>query len=196
MIRRLGTIVTLILVCSLLCLGQDDEFKTSPDAKKAKEPSKKSSGFDWDKVYLGGGLGLQFGSTTIIDVSPMMGYRFSEDLSAGVSISYLYWAVRNPSLSSSTYGGGPFVRYVLYENVFVHGEYQLLNSKYFILDQYNRLLDEFREDVHYLWIGGGFRQHLGGNSYLLLMALYNLNDSELSIYPINPIIRAGINIGL
>ena len=177
-------------------MGQDEEYKTSPAAAKATKTPKPASKFDWNKVYLGGGLGLQFGSITLIDLSPIIGYRFSEDLSAGVGISYQYLAIRDPSFSSNTYGGGPFARYMVYENLFVHVEYQILNSEYFVVDQNQRILGTFREDVHYFWVGGGYRQQLGGNSFLMLTVLYNLNDSELSIYPSNPIIRMGVSFGL
>ena len=61
---------------SATCLAQDDDYRTSPDS--ATKPVKKSSRFDWAKVYLGGGLGLQFGSTTVVDISPIIGYRFNE----------------------------------------------------------------------------------------------------------------------
>ena len=128
---------------------------TSPDDEP--DPGKKKGKFDKEKLYLGGGLGLQFGSYTVIDISPIIGYRFNEQFSGGVGITYLYYSDNRFDYQTSVYGGGPFLRYAFVENLFLHLEYQILNAEYYELGDY------FRQDVHYMWVGGGFRQELGGS---------------------------------
>src|ERR1017187_2606703 len=48
-------------------------------------------GFDKSKLFVGGGLGLAFGTYTIVNVTPLVGYRFSELFAAGVGINYSYY---------------------------------------------------------------------------------------------------------
>ena len=188
--KLIAILLFAFLLFSTTCLAQDDDYRTSPDS--ATKQVKKSSRFDWKKVYMGGGLGLQFGSTTVVDISPILGYRFNENLSAGLGLTYLYYKVssRNYNYQTNVYGGGPFVRYVFAKNLFAHVEYQILNAEYY------EFYPPERQDVHYFWVGGGFRRQLGGNAYLVLMGLYDLNYSHLSIYPTNPILRVGVVVGL
>ncbi len=51
---------------------------------------KKSNAFDPAKLTLGGGFGLQFGSYTLVNVAPQVGYDFSNKFNAGVGLSYTY----------------------------------------------------------------------------------------------------------
>jgi len=48
-------------------------------------------GFDKSKLTYGGGFGLQFGSYTLINVAPQVGYNFSEKFNAGAGVSYTYY---------------------------------------------------------------------------------------------------------
>ncbi len=50
-----------------------------------------SSGFDKSKLFYGGSLGLAFGTYTIVNVSPQVGYRLSPYFAAGVGINYSYY---------------------------------------------------------------------------------------------------------
>ncbi|HIA05346.1 MAG TPA: hypothetical protein EYN71_01290 [Flavobacteriales bacterium] len=186
--KLIAILLFAFLLFSTTCLAQDDDYRTSPDS--TTKPVKKSSRFDWKKVYMGGGLGLQFGYTTVVDISPTIGYRFNENLSAGLGLTYLYYEISSLDYQTNVYGGGPFVRYVFARNLFAHVEYQILNAEYY------KFYPPERQDVHYFWVGGGFRRQLGGNAYLVLMGLYDLNYSDLSIYPTNPILRVGVVVGL
>lgn len=47
--------------------------------------------FDRSKLEIGGGLGLQFGDYTVINVSPQVGYRLSPYFTAGAGFSYTYY---------------------------------------------------------------------------------------------------------
>ena len=170
--------------------GQDNDDWVPDESQKPEK------GFDWNKVYAGGGLALQFGSYTFIDVSPILGYRLTDDVSTGFGISYKYLSDnRVAGYNSHLYGGNIFARYAFAENFFGHIEYELLNVEYFTLTSSGTIIDSERKDISYLWIGGGYRQPIGLNSYLNLMVLYNLNESIYSIYP-NPVYRIGFNVGL
>ncbi len=43
-----------------------------------------------DKLFAGGSLGLSFGSYTLINLSPQIGYRFNKYLSSGVGFNLIY----------------------------------------------------------------------------------------------------------
>ncbi|HCO68406.1 MAG TPA: hypothetical protein DIT04_11710 [Dysgonomonas sp.] len=48
-------------------------------------------GFDKSRLTFGGGLGLQFGSYTVVNIAPQVGYNFSNNFNAGAGISYSYY---------------------------------------------------------------------------------------------------------
>ena len=49
------------------------------------------TGFDKSKLFFGGNLGLAFGTYTIINVSPQVGYHFSPMFAGGVGVNYSYF---------------------------------------------------------------------------------------------------------
>lgn len=142
-----------------------------------------------ERIFFGGNIGLQFGTVTFIDVSPLIGYELTEKLSAGVGATYQYYRYRDRfnDFSTNIYGGRVFSRYNILKNIFSHVEYEVLNLEAFDLEK--------RINVTSILVGGGFRQQLGGRTYLNLLVLWNINESAYSPYR-NPIIRGGISIGL
>lgn len=153
-----------------------------------KHPPKKNS---WEKVYFGGNFGLQFGTSTFIDVSPLMGYRFTDKFSAGIGITYQYYHYNDRiyDIQTNVYGGRIFGRYLFTENLFGHAEYEYLNLEAF------DFFPPRRVDVGSLLAGGGYLQRFGSNSAIVAMLLYNFTESAYTPYQ-NPIIRIGVNIGL
>lgn len=144
-----------------------------------------------DKVFVGGNMGLQFGTVTFIDVSPLVGYRINDQLSVGVGATYQYYHYKDKvyDLETNVYGGRIFGRYFFTDYLFAHGEYEYLNLEAF--DFFPRR----RVDVGSLLGGVGYFQRFGRNSGLVAMILYNFTESVYTPYS-NPIIRVGINIGL
>ena len=160
------------------------------------------------RVFTGGSLGLQFGNITLVDVSPMIGYRLTEDIDVGISLTYKYYNYKDYyiytdpqtnknqyfDLKTNIFGGGIFGRYHFTENLFAHVEVEYLD---FTIDTYNDGLKKGKESIGItsLFVGGGYKQEIGYNSFFTLMILYNLNETTNSPYT-NPIIRAGFGIGL
>ncbi|MEI6815898.1 MAG: hypothetical protein WCL14_04745 [Bacteroidota bacterium] len=140
--------------------------------------------------YFGGNLGAQFGSETFIEVSPLVGYRITENFSIGAGITYIYFSQQNPynpaySYHSNIYGARLFAKEYLIKNFFAYGEEELLN-----LEEPNFNGDLVRTDVGSTLVGGGFSQSMGGNALSYLMILWNLNETPYSPYT-SPIIRIG-----
>lgn len=182
------------LLLLLICLSTSAWSQKSKSNVTDTIPAKKK--FDWNKVYAGGNIGLLFGSVTIIDIYPIIGYRLTKKTSVGVGITYQYFRDNRYGFSTNIYGGSVFARHVIAENIFAHSEYELLSREFFLIDRVTgTIVDDGRRNVGSLLVGGGYRQRIGGNSFFVLMVLWNLNESVYSLYP-NPIIRMGVNIGL
>lgn len=177
--------IPVILAFSFL-LGTGKAQTTEVPKDENKEENK---GFSWDKVFVGGNFWMQFGNYTFIDISPMVGYRFTEKFSAGLGPSYQYLSIKDLGYSFSTnaYGGRVFGRYFIWQNLFTHSELELINLEAFDIQRR-------RVNVTNLYVGGGYRQMLGERAYADIVVLWNLNESVYSPYR-NPIIRAGFNIG-
>jgi hypothetical protein len=175
-------------------------------AQEYKPPAQNTGS---SRYFFGGGLGLQFGDVTLIDISPMLGYRITEKLAAGVTLTYKYYKVKNyypyylnlPStdLKSNIYGGSLFGRYFLFENLFAQAEYEYLLYSYDAYDintggsgysKSNKTID-----LPSFFLGGGYRQPIGGRTFFTITVLYNFSESPYSPYS-NPIIRAGISVGM
>jgi len=147
------------------------------------------------RLFFGGGFGLQFGSVTLIELSPLVGYKVTPKFSLGVSPTYKYYKYNDyygPSndLSTNVWGGSIFGRYSIFQNVFAHVEYESL--------YYNTKVSgnpEYMQQYNSFFVGGGYNQQIGGNSAMYFLLLWNLNDTPDSPY-INPVIRIGFSVGL
>ena len=71
--KKLALLVVVVFCCNL-SFGQDEE----------------TSGFQKDKLFAGGNFGLAFGSYTLVNLSPQVGYRFNRFLSAGLGLNLVY----------------------------------------------------------------------------------------------------------
>jgi hypothetical protein len=151
----------------------------------------KPKGAFWDKVYIGGNIGLQFGNSTFLAISPIVGYNFTKKISAGVGITYQYFHYKDKAydIETNVYGARIFSRYMITENIFGYGEYEYLNLEAF--DFFPRR----RVDVGSLLGGGGYIQRFSSRASLVAMVLYNFTPSYYTPYQ-NPVIRVGMNFGL
>jgi hypothetical protein len=147
------------------------------------------------RLYFGGGFGLQFGSVTLVEISPLVGYKLTPKWSFGISPTYKYYKYKdyysgNSYLATNVWGGSVFSRYDIFQNIFAHIEYESL----FYNTKVSGGLSEMQQYYSFL-VGGGYQQQITGNSGMYLLVLWNLNDTPDSPYN-NPIIRVGFNIGL
>lgn len=153
-----------------------------------------------DRVFTGGGFGLSFGSNyDFVSVSPIIGYRLTPKVAAGTSIimRYTNYKYVTPNVSTTDYGLSPFLRYQFYGPLFLHVEYEYLNTQY--ISAYTN--ERVRKSFNSFMAGGGFFQPIGRKAGLYLSALYNFSYrsplSPYDYYPYNSplVIRAGITAG-
>jgi hypothetical protein len=174
--------ISFVILCSgcLNTLAQDSTMIR-------KHPPKKDF---WQRFFVGGNMGLQFGTVTFADVSPLIGYKFTDKISGGIGGTYQYYHYKDKyyDFETNVYGGRVFGRYHFTENLFAHTEYEYLNLEAF---DFNRR----RVDVGSLMAGGGYLQQISDRAGIMAMILFNFTESVYTPYS-NPIIRVGIMIGL
>ncbi len=168
------------------------------DSVNNNRQSSNTSQSSWrDKVRFGGNFGVQFGSITFINVSPLVMYQTSDRAQIGVGITYQYVRFNYSNLQSSTgssiFGGRVFARYFLFPGIFAHGEYEMLNNTY-----YDPLVNELRRDwIPAGFVGGGYSQQLAGRAAFNVTILYNLLYQQYqsrSVYASPWVIRMGITL--
>lgn len=71
-----------------------------------------SAQFNKNNLTFGGGLGLQFGDYTQINIAPQVGYNFTSYLNAGAGVGYTYFKDKYTAgrLSSSYLGVNAYAR--------------------------------------------------------------------------------------
>lgn len=182
MLRKFSYLLLIGCLCilSLQSLAQDSSMiRRNPPKERF-----------WDRVFVGGNLGFQFGTVTFAEVSPLVGYRFTDRLVGGVGVTYQYYKYQDQyyDFVTDVYGGRVFGRYFITDYFFGHGEYEYLNLEAF--DFQRR-----RVDVGSLLGGVGYFQRFGEFSGITAMLLYNFTESTYTPYT-NPIFRIGLVVGL
>jgi hypothetical protein len=149
-----------------------------------------------DRIVTGGGVGLGFGSVRdYFSVSPMIGYRLTAKLLGGTGVTYRYTnhKLYKPSIKLNDYGLNPFLRLMVYRNIFIQTEYEYLNYEVPLGPA-----ETTRMTFDSVLAGGGFIQPIGQRASFYLMALYNFSykeQTQYSPYDSPIVVRAGINIG-
>ncbi len=202
-IGKIGSLICIIFLCTNLIGQEKGTYK--------KKPFK-------DRISVGGVLGFGISSnSTLIDISPVVAYRVTDEFYAGLGITYKYYRYKDyyfnwddstyADQKTHMYGGNIFARYYLSKleipvirNLFLHGEVEPLffNIDYQMspygsyLDRWGNLYykDRYQMSFTSIFFGGGIYQPVGNNSYMFLEVLWNFNEHFYTPYS-NPRIRIG-----
>ena len=177
-----------LLVILLINTPFSGSAQMSTEEEKPKIPFK-------DRVFIGGGLALSFGSYTYVGVSPVIGYRVTPRLTSGIGGSYYYWRDNYYNYETSIYGGLLFSRFDVYKGLYVEGDFEANNLDAYQVD-YLGVVTLDRRWVPSLLLGGGYAAPLGGNSAVFISVLYDVLQDPNSPYYGIPVIRAGVGFGL
>lgn len=142
-----------------------------------------------DRLYYGGNFGFQFGTVTLIDVSPLVGAMITDRLSGGVGATYQYYDDnRFQGASGSSYGGRLFGRYNVLPNIFVYSEFEKINW-----NAYSLVNERFQRTwTNAFFIGAGYFAPFGSRGGANFTFLYNLlHDNRFSYYSEPYVIRVG-----
>ena len=129
----------------------------------------------------------------MIGIYPMVGYKLTPKLSAGVKVAYEYISDKRyaSTYTTSNYGASLFARYRVIQPAYLHIEYAALNY-----ELYNPLGESSREWVPFLFAGAGYSQRLGGNAWLNVQILFDVLQSSKSPYnDWEPFYSVGIGVG-
>ncbi|MCS3530179.1 hypothetical protein [Chryseobacterium sp. JUb7] len=141
----------------------------------------------------GGGIGVGFGSQSsfYLQASPRVGYRLTEDLEGGV-LGSVSWQTSD-YYRSTMFGVGPFLNYYIARTFYLSANYQhyFINYK----DKYYDYKMNTEEDA--LYLGGGYMQRIGNNSFMQIGVMYNILWKEnSSIFSSGLVPNIGFVVGL
>ena len=165
----------ILILCTVFCtmpslMAQENSQGNGDEEEKVSNLPFK------DRITYNIGGGLMFGTYTNINLQPQIGYRITNNLTAGLGANFQYF--KNAFLSNDpfiVYGGSTFVRYRLSQNLFTQAEYQVL--------QYNGNLGE------YGLIGGGYVSPDG--FYVSAFYLLRAPTGNSNAYGVPYVIRFG-----
>jgi hypothetical protein len=191
-------------------------------AVNAQDEEERDGGFKKENLFTGGSVTLSFfNGQTVLGANPVFGYRLSDWADAGISVNYVYNSSRDyyefdDKLRQTVFGPGVFARLYPVKFLFVQGqlEHNFITQKYTPrAGSVSYISDKIKTDVSSLLLGAGFAsgREPGSNTFyyisLLFDVLKNYNSPYVNVnynpdnpaqqrVTMQPIIRAGVNIGL
>jgi len=149
------------------------------------------------RIFWGGDLDMAFGTVTQISLSPEVGYRITNRLSAGVGIDYTFVYSEEYNFKGSIFGGNVFASFTVIKSlgdlipffrtdmgILIYGQFSYTNMGKF----YTALSGEEPMWIASPMLGLGFQIPIGQRSYMLLTVMYNFDESLYSIYS-NPVVK-------
>jgi len=149
-----------------------------------------------ERLFYGGNFGLQFGTITDIQVSPVIGLWVRPRIAVAIGPDYRFYKYRYDK--THIYGGKAYIEFVVIQDlgsflpfgantgVFLHIENEFLNLESAFWKAQPG--DNQRFNMNTVLAGGGISQQMGRRSSLNIAVLWALNDSGYGIYS-NPEFR-------
>lgn len=149
-----------------------------------------------ERFFFGGNIGLQFGSISDIEVSPVAGYWVLPRLAVAIGPEYRFYKYFRET--THIYGAKAYTEFTVLRNInsvipigsntdiLLHAEdsFLSLESDFFKDPPF----DNNRFVVNTILGGGGISQQIGKRSYLTLLVLWTLDSHEYGLYS-NPDFR-------
>jgi hypothetical protein len=178
-----------VFVLALIALLSDAYGQEQNRTKDEPPPLK-------ERLFFGGSFGLQFGTVTDIQFSPVAGIWLLPRVAVAAGPNYRYF--KDPFDRTSIYGGKAYSEFIflqdlnniiplgLHFGMFFHVEDEVLSleSSFFRTMPYDK--DRFL--INTVLGGGGRSQQMGRRSSLNMTFLWAINDHGYGIYG-NPEIR-------
>jgi len=179
--RTTGLVLIMLILSFSLTYGQQ--------VRKQAPPLK-------ERLFFGGNIGLQFGTYTNIDVSPIIGMWVLPRIAVAAGPNFRFY--KDPYGNTTMYGAKAYTEIIFLQDLnnllpigihlglFLHGEWEglSLESAYFKPAPN----DTGRFMLNTFLAGGGIRQPLGQRSAMNITFLWAFDDSGYGIYG-NPEIR-------
>lgn len=178
-------IFSLFLVFCILNTYGQEQNRTREEPPPLKE-----------RLFFGGSFGLQFGTITDIQFSPVAGIWLLPRVAVAAGPNYRYF--KDPFDRTSIYGGKAYSEFIflqdldniipigLHFGMFFHVEDEVLSLESSFFRTMPQDMDRFL--INTVLAGVGIRQQMGRRSSLNMTFLWALNDHGYGIYG-NPEIR-------
>ena len=182
--------------------------------RKVDKKKKEKEGFTLNRMIVGGTIGFGMGDNVVaFSVAPMVGYRITDKLAAGVGFGYQYFKVKDYfeltdvngktdlyDLKASMISASVWVRYLVFDRMFVHAEYE---HNFYSFQNYRFSqsgtgeIEGYKEkiDVPCVLLGVGYRQPVSDNASVYIMGFYDVLQREYSPYYGGIQSRIGFTIG-
>lgn len=190
-------------------------YRSSGKAKYNTSAKKKAESNFVQKLVVGGGIGLSFGDYTSVAVTPVVGYRFTDNFSAGIGLGYQYvrikdfFEVERPGFvgvydyydfKANLFSTSLWARYIVWRNLFAHAELEenFMTFKQPGFDQSgsgNIVEAKTKYKAPSLLLGGGYRQPIGDRASINFLLLYDVLQDKYSPYGRNPFIKIQVLAG-
>lgn len=191
-------------------ISAQEVYNSSGRTKPRKQ--KEHKGYDPSKLVFGGSLNAGFGGGYVLaGASPIIGYRFTNHLAAGIGFGYLYQrqanAIPDPLIFNKAYPiqqhafyPGVWVRHNIYKILYglANFEYTFVNYRTYVYDQTGSSLvkKQMNFQAPCLFLGLGVRQPLSPNASFFAEVSYDVLQDPNSPYPTGtPLIRLGVLVG-
>jgi hypothetical protein len=177
-----SVIVFLFLITSYSFVSAQDQKEEAPPFK--------------ERLFFGGNFGLQLGTITDIQVSPVIGLWLLPRLAIAVGPDYRFY--KYSGYKTNIFGAKGYMQFVVFKDInsfipignhtgiFLHLEDEVLSLQRSFWQNPPYLSDRFY--INTLLAGGGISQQIGRRSSLNFMVLWPLNESIYDVYS-NPEIR-------
>ncbi len=153
-----------------------------------------------ERLFFGGSFGLQFGTITNIEASPVIGLWVLPRVAVAAGPSYQYY--KDPVDGTSIFGGKAYLQITLIQDlnniipiginmgIFVQSEYQGLSLE----RSFWSLIPEGNNRIYMgtFLAGAGISQPIGRRSSMNFTVLWALTDTEYQVYD-SPEIRVSFN---
>lgn len=172
-------ILLVLLILSSTVLSAQDTNYVDPDYQAEKTKSARKKANVGNRIYFGGTFGLQFGTFTSILVEPLVGYRITEKLSAGLGLGIRYGKDNRAgsNVEYTNYIGRVFTRYVVFPRLYLHAEYMQESYDEVFYFEGQDPFHSGRTQVPFLFVGGGLRSPAGNGSFII-QVLFNVLQSN------------------
>lgn len=171
-----------------------------------EENQDEEKGFRKDKLFVGGNFGLSFGNYTFINVSPQIGYRFTDHFAAGTGINFQYVSLKEK------YTNGDLFRKASQGVVGLNVFGRVYPIRQFMLQAQPEANYIFGKEIYYdsdprqeykldtrivpsLLLGGGLVLPAGRGA-TIISVFYDVLQKEGAPYGRRPIVNFTFNVGL
>jgi hypothetical protein len=186
--KRFVLIVAILVLAATTLAAQ--EADTTRAGSEEPAPEKEPAG---NRIYYGGTIGLNFGDYFRIRIAPLVGYRVSRSVSAGIKAAYEYIEDTRytETVTSSNFGGSVFSRYRLHPKAYAHVEFATMSYKYSTAQT-----ESDRQWVPFILVGGGLVQPIGRNAAAYVEVLFDVLQDDKSPYKDwEPWVSIGVGVG-